>query len=71
MLLIIDCKYKLIQKHHSGSSNGTTRLGAHGNIGTTEEKEHLMDMELTIVNGVIKQPDEPSKPAVRTESPLS
>ena len=56
MLLIIDCKYKLIQKYQPSAANGMTK------VGFTQEREGLLESEF---NGVaIMQPDEPSLPVV-------
>ena len=61
MLLIIDCKYKLIQKDLA-SQNGKATVLVKETKGTTAEKETLI-ME-TELNGVITQIEEPSKPEV-------
>ncbi|CAH1776436.1 unnamed protein product [Owenia fusiformis] len=66
MLLIIDCKDRLINKDttlNKGSSwlkDGATKLILKVTEGTTEEKADLMEMEE--MNGVVKQKKEPSKP---------
>ena len=62
MLLLIDCKYKLIQKS-SGPNNNTNGNGVKAKVanGTAEEKKDLIAME---ANGdLATRVEEPSIPA--------